>query len=59
MCFLLTEDVEIGLEVDDVVVETAGESIVNTITVVFAFAGDVIRSLDKAAGTEFDLYTTV
>ena len=56
---MLTEDVEISFEIDDVVVEAAGELILNAMTVVFALAWDIVGSLDEAAGSELDLYTTI
>ena len=56
---MLTEDIEISFEINNVVVEAAGKLIVNAITVVFALAWDIVGSLDEAAGSEFDLYTTV
>ena len=56
---MLTEDIEISFEIDNVVVEAAGELIVNAITVVFALAWDIVGPLDEAAGSELDLYTTI
>ena len=56
---MLTEDIEISFEIDNVVVEAAGELILNVIPVVFALAWDIVGSLDEAAGSEFDLYTTI
>ena len=56
---MLTEDIEISFEIDDVIVEAAGELLVNAITVVFALAWDIVGSLDEAPGSELDLYTTI
>ena len=51
---MLTDDIEISFEIDNVVVEAAGELIVNAITVVFALAWDIVGSLNEAAGSELD-----
>ena len=56
---MLTEDIEISFEVYNVVVEAAGELLVNAITVIFALAWDIVGSLDETAGSELDLYTTI
>lgn len=56
---MLAEDVEVSFEIDDMIMEAAGELILDPITIVFALAWDVIGALNVPAGSEFDLNTTV